>query len=69
MTSFYYEDPDGNQAEMSCVNFVGEADFLAYFETDADKRNNSGIAIDADDDIARYRTGRPREELVKVPVS
>ena len=24
MTSFYYEDPDGNQAEMTCVNFKRE---------------------------------------------
>jgi len=68
MTSFYYDDPDGNQAEMTCVNFEKEADFYAYFETDAYKNNISGISIDADDYIARYRAGTPREELVKIPV-
>jgi hypothetical protein len=68
MTSFYYDDPDGNQAEMTCVNFEKEADFHAYFETDAYKNNISGISIDADDYIARYRAGTPREELVKIPV-
>ncbi|MBT7956165.1 MAG: hypothetical protein HN731_13300 [Rhodospirillaceae bacterium] len=68
MTSFYYEDPDGNQAEMTCVNFAEEADFLAYFETEAYKKNISGIEIDPDDYIARYRSGTPRQELVKIPV-
>ena len=34
MSSFYYGDPDGNQAEMTCVNFAKEDDFSAYFETD-----------------------------------
>ncbi len=38
MTSFYYEDPDGNQAEMTCMNFAKEEDFRAYFETDAYKK-------------------------------
>ncbi len=67
MTSFYYEDPGGNQAEMTCVDFEREEDFHAYFETDACKNNISGIEIDADDYIARYRSGTPREELVVVP--
>jgi catechol-2,3-dioxygenase len=38
MTSFYYEDLDGNQAEMTCMNFAKEEDFRAYFETDAYKK-------------------------------
>ncbi len=67
MTSFYYEDPDGNQAEMTCVNFEREEDFHAYFETEAYKKNISGIEIDADDYVARYRSGTPQEELVVVP--
>ena len=66
MTSFYYEDPDGNKAEMTCVNFAEETDFHAYFETEAYKKNISGIQIDPDDFIARYRSGTPREELVKI---
>jgi catechol 2,3-dioxygenase-like lactoylglutathione lyase family enzyme len=67
MTSFYYEDPDGNQAEMTCVNFAREEDFRAYFETDAYKKNISGIKINPDDYITRYRAGTSREELVKIP--
>jgi len=67
MTSFYYQDPDGNQAEMTCVNFAKEEDFRAYFETDSYKQNISGIPIDPDEYISRYRSGTPQEELVKIP--
>ena len=67
MTSFYYEDPDGNQAEMTCMNFLKEEDFRAYFETDTYKNNISGIPIDPDEYISRYRAGMPQEELVKIP--
>jgi catechol-2,3-dioxygenase len=67
MTSFYYEDPDGNQAEMTCINFAKEEDFRAYFETDAYKNNISGIPIDPDEYIGRYRAGTSQEELVKIP--
>ena len=67
MTSFYYEDPDGNQAEMTCMNFAKEEDFRAYFETDAYKNNISGIPIDPDEYIGRYRAGTSQEELVNIP--
>ena len=67
MTSFYYEDPDGNQAEMTCMNFSKEEDFRAYFQTEAYKNNISGIQINPDDYISRYRAGTPQEELVKIP--
>jgi len=67
MTSFYYEDPDGNQAEMTCMNFEKEEDFRAYFQTEVYKNNISGIPIDPDDYIRRYRDGTPQEELVKIP--
>ena len=66
-TSFYYKDPDGNLAEMNCVNFATETEFFGYFETEAYKKNVSGIVIDADDYISRYRSGTRREELVKIP--
>ena len=68
MTSFNYEDPDGNQAEMTCVNFAKENDFSAYFETDEYKNNISGVQIDPGDYINRYRSGIPQEELVKISI-
>ena len=66
-TSFYYRDPDRNLAEMNCVNFATEEEFFAYFKTEAYKKNVSGIVIDAEDFIVRYRSGIPRKELVKIP--
>ena len=65
-TSFYYEDPDGNTVELSCVNFVREEDYLAYFSTEAYKKNISGIAIDPDEYIGRFRSGVSQAELVKI---
>ena len=44
-TSFYYHDPDENIAELICTNFATEAEFVAYFNSDAYKKNVSGIAI------------------------
>ena len=67
-TSFYYQDPDKNIAEMNCVNFDTESEFFAYFDTEAYKKNISGIAIDADEYVGRYRSGVSRAELVKIPV-
>ena len=68
MTSFYYEDLDSNQAEITCVNFDTEKDFSAYFETDEYKNNSSGVQIDPGDYINRYRSGIPQEELVKISI-
>lgn len=67
-TSFYYEDPDGNTVELSSTNFPLEADYLAYFTTDAYKKNISGIAIDAEAYIRRFRSGVAQAELIKFPV-
>jgi hypothetical protein len=51
---------------MTCTLFEKEEDFRAYFETDAYKNNISGIPIDPDDYISRYRADTLREELVKI---
>ncbi len=67
-TSFYYRDPDGNMVELSGVNYPDEADYLAYYRSEAYKRNVSGIEIDPAEYVSRYRKGTPREELVRIPV-
>lgn len=66
-TSFYYRDPDRNIVEISSSNFTSQADYLAYFTSDSYKRNPSGMEIDADEYIARYRSGVSLAELVKIP--
>lgn len=66
-TSFYYRDPDGNVVELSASNFATAEEYKAYFTSESYKRNPSGIEIDADDYIARFRRGTPLSELVKIP--
>lgn len=66
-TSFYYRDPDENLTEINCVNFTAEKEFIAYFETEAYRKNVSEFVIDAEDFIRRYRSGISRKELVKIP--
>lgn len=64
-TSFYYHDPDGNTVGLSSANFVNEADYLAYFRSEAYAKNISGIEIDPAEFVARYRAGTPQAELVR----
>lgn len=66
-TSFYYTDPDGNRVELSGPNFETEREYLAYFESDTYRRNPSGIEIDPDAYVARFRSGVPLAELVRIP--
>ena len=65
-TSFYYRDPDGNIVEISANNFATLSQYKAYFESESYRRNPSGIEIDADAYIARYRAGTPLAELVRI---
>jgi catechol 2,3-dioxygenase-like lactoylglutathione lyase family enzyme len=67
-TSFYYRDPDRNFVELSGVNYEQEADYLAYYRSEAYRRNVSGIEIDPDEYVGRYRAGTPQEELVRIEV-
>lgn len=66
-TSFYYRDPDQNIVELSANNFATVEEYKAFFTSEGYQRNPSGIEIDADEYIARYRRGTPLAELVKIP--
>ncbi len=66
-TSFYYRDPDQNVVELSANNFATVEEYKAYFTSESYKRNPSGIEIDADDYVARFRSGTPLAELVRIP--
>ncbi len=67
-TSFYYRDPDNNMVELSAVNFIDEKDYLAYYSSESYRKNVSGIPVDADAYVARYRAGTAQAELVRIPV-
>ena len=65
-TSFYYRDPDGNVVELSAVNFATEAEYARFVASEAFKRNIAGAPVDADDLVARLRSGVPQAELVRL---
>jgi Glyoxalase/Bleomycin resistance protein/Dioxygenase superfamily len=65
-TSFYYRDPDGNVVELSAVNFSTEAEYVAFVNSEAFKKNIAGIEIEAAEFIAKYRSGVPQAELVRI---
>jgi catechol 2,3-dioxygenase-like lactoylglutathione lyase family enzyme len=65
-TSFYYWDPDGNTMEISGPNFATEAEYRAYVQSDAFRRNPRGRAIDPDEFVVKFRSGMPQEELVRL---
>jgi catechol 2,3-dioxygenase-like lactoylglutathione lyase family enzyme len=65
-TSFYFRDPDGNAVELSANNFETLEEYRAFFGTEAYKKNPSGIEIDAEEFVARFRSGVPLAELVKI---
>ena len=65
-TSFYYRDPDGNGVELSAMNFPTETEYSTFVTSEAFKKNISGLAIDADDFVSRYRSGVPQAELIRL---
>lgn len=67
VTSFYYRDPDGNLMELTVANFPTKNEFFGYFQTESYRQNISGIRIDADDYIAKFRGGMAINELITIP--
>lgn len=65
-TSFYYRDPDGNIVELSANNFATLEEYRGYFESESYRRNPSGIEIDADEYIGRFKRGTPLADLVRI---
>ena len=66
-SSFYFMDPDSNRVELSCSNFPTLEEKMRFIQSDAFKKNISGIDVDPREYIARFRTGTPQSELVKIP--
>ncbi len=66
-TSFYYRDPDGNRLELSAMNYATEAEMRAFMASEAFRKNPSGIDVDPDEYVGRFRRGVPIEELRRIP--
>jgi catechol 2,3-dioxygenase-like lactoylglutathione lyase family enzyme len=63
MTSFYFRDPDGNVVELAAQNFPSLDAMVEFMASDAFKANPSGVEIDPDEFVARFRQGLPISEL------
>ncbi|MBD3759592.1 VOC family protein [Rhizorhabdus sp.] len=63
-TSFYFRDPDENIVELCVYNFESPAEMAAFAASPQFKANPSGVALDRDDFISRYRSGEPLESLL-----
>jgi catechol-2,3-dioxygenase len=66
-TSFYYADPDRNVIEVSAQNYETEAEQMAYIQSEAFRKNPSGIDVDPEAYVGRYRAGTPIAVLRRIP--
>ena len=66
-TSFYYRDPDGNQVELAASNYATESEVNALLQSEAFRRNSSGIEVDPVQYVRRYREGVSLEVLRQIP--
>lgn len=65
-TSFYFRDPDGNIVEFSCPNFATVAEEVEFMSGPVFAANPSGLELDPDRFVARYRAGDPTAELLRL---
>ena len=64
-TSLYYQDPDGNRAELQVDNFANREELNAWFQTDSFLKNPIGVEFDAEKMVTRFEEGVPVEALLK----
>lgn len=65
--SCYYEDPDGNLAELSGPNYNNDAEYREFFASPEFAKNPAGVEVDVADFVQRLRAGEDRRALVKLP--
>ena len=66
ITSFYYRDPDENIIELCLNNFATPQEMAAFVRSERFQANPSGIDLDRDEFVARYRAGTPLDELLAI---
>jgi catechol 2,3-dioxygenase len=65
ITSFYYEDPDGNSIELQVDNYNDWRESLRFFETDAFIADPFGPGVDPEALIEQRRAGVSPAELAQ----
>jgi catechol 2,3-dioxygenase-like lactoylglutathione lyase family enzyme len=66
-TSMYYRDPDNNRVELQIDNFATAAELDGYFHSAAFAANPVGVTYDPEELAARYETGEPVADLLRIP--
>ena len=64
-TSFYYRDPDGNNVELTTQNFPTFEAMSDFMRSPGFKANPSGVELDAEDFVGRFRSGVSPAELTR----
>lgn len=64
--SFYFRDPDRNIVELCISNFATLEATAKFLQSESFRRNPSGVELDRDEFIARYRSGEPRDQLLAI---
>lgn len=64
-TSFYYQDVDGNMAELSAANFQDESGYLAFLKSPAYAANPVGFAVDPAELSRRWRGGESAWDIAQ----
>lgn len=65
-TSFYFRDPDRNIVEFSCSNFDTLEEEITFMSGPVFAANPSGLELDADRFVSRFRAGDPLDELLRL---
>ena len=65
-TSFYYRDPDGNNVELTTQNFPTFEAMTEFMRSPGFKANPSGVELDPEEFVRRFKSGVSVEELVRI---
>lgn len=67
ITSFYFCDPDLNVVELAINNFPDRQTFDAFVRSERFRRNPSGIELEPEDFVRRYKSGESPDRLLQFP--
>jgi hypothetical protein len=64
--SFYFKDPDRNVVEFCCNTFATAEETSAFTRSERFRSNPSGLELERDAFLARWRGGESRETLLAI---
>jgi catechol-2,3-dioxygenase len=64
--SFYFKDPDRNVVEFCINNFATAEEMMAFTRSERFQKNPSGLELDRDEFLKRYKSGEPHRQLLSI---